>query len=635
MMQKQDPEQTRNMILAIALSLLVVLGWQYFVAGPKLREAQERQRQLQEQQAANPQQTPGAQGAATQSGVQPGNPSLASPGQTLTPRIAASRDAAIQATARVAIETPSIIGSINLTGARIDDITLVKYHETPDPKSPRVVIFSPANAPGAYFAQFNWVAPPGTNVAVPDENTVWSAPAGATLAPGKPVTLSWDNKQGLTFRRTISVDENYMFTVVDAVENAGDNAVTLFPYAFIDRYGTPKIEGFFIQHEGLIGVLGDKGLTEITYADVREADGTQRFDGVSGGWLGFTDKYWAAALIPDQSQKFDASLRSPNPQRQLGRLETFKAEYLLAGKEIPAKGSAQTENRLYVGAKKVDLIEGYQESFGIKQFELMIDWGWFYFITKPLFYVLNWLYGLFGNFGFAILGVTVLVKILFFWFANKSYESMAKMKKLQPEMEKIRERYKDDKMEQQKALMKLYQDQKINPLAGCLPVLVQIPVFFALYKVLFISIDMRHAPFIGWINDLSAPDPTSLFNLFGLLPFTAPESLVLGYTIGIWPIIMGISMWLQMQLNPQQPDPVQQAVFNWMPPIFTVMLAGFASGLVIYWAWNNILSIAQQYVIMKRQGVDVPLLDNLKKTYSAALALPDKILKRDKNETSG
>lgn len=630
MMQGKDPEQNRNMILAVVLSLGVMFAWQYFIVAPKMREKKERQRL--EQTAKTPQ--PGAQTAANDKNAVKAPAAAATPGQpantpSLVPRTASSRDAALKTDKRLPIKTPSIIGSLNLKGARIDDITLVKYHDKPDPKSPRVVIFSPANAPGAHFAEFQWVAAAGTKVKVPGADTVWTAPEAATLEPGKPVTLTWDNGEGLTFSRTISVDENYMFTVSDEVKNAGDKPVTLFPYAFIDRYGTPKVEGFFIQHEGLIGVLGEQGLQKLTYNDVRAKDGAKRFDQIQGGWLGFTDKYWGAALIPDQKAKYDASLRSPNPERRLGAIETYKAEYLLAGKTVPAGGTAKTQSHLFVGAKKVQMIEDYESNLSIKQFELLIDWGWFYFITKPLYYLLHWLYGLIGNFGFAILAVTVIVKAAFFWFANKSYESMAKMKKLQPEMEKIRSRY-SDKMEQQKALMDLYKNEKINPLAGCLPVLVQIPVFFALYKVLFISIDMRHAPFVGWIRDLSAPDPTTIFNLFGILPYAVPEWLP---ALGIWPLIMGVTMWLQMQLNPQQPDPVQQQVFNWMPVLFTFLLSGFAAGLVIYWAWNNILSIGQQYVIMKRQGVDVPLLDNLRKTWSAAWELPQKLLGRDKNET--
>jgi len=523
------------------------------------------------------------------------------------PAKAATRESALSGGPRIQIVTPSLTGSIGLTGARIDDLVLAKYREKINPASPHVVLFSPASAPQPYFAEFGWISDTPSQK-VPDRETQWTRVGDGKLTPETPVTLTWDNGSGLKFQRTIAVDANYMFTVTDHVENTGAASVKLYPYARIYRYGTPLSQGYYILHEGLIGVAGEEGLQETTYKDARKPDKQKQFDNVTGGWLGMTDKYWGSALIPDQKTPY--RMRLTGTASASGATDSYQADYLLTPVTLAPGQSHVVKSNLYAGAKKVDIVEGYQEKLGIKQFDLMIDWGWFYFITKPLFYLIDWLYKLLGNFGLAILVVTVIVKAAFFPLANKSYESMAKMKKLQPEMEKLRERFKDDKARQQQELMALYQKEKINPLAGCLPILLQIPVFFALYKVLFVTIDMRHAPFFGWIKDLSAPDPTSIFNLFGLLPFAVPEYL----HIGAWPLIMGITMWVQMQLNPKQPDPTQQMVFNWMPVLFTFLLATFPAGLVIYWAWNNVLSIAQQWMIMKRQGAEIPLMDNIKST---------------------
>jgi YidC/Oxa1 family membrane protein insertase len=605
-MQTQPPDNQRNLLLAILLSIAVLIGWQFFYAGPKFKEEQER-RARQEQQA-----TP--QPSATPAVPAPGGQAPAVPGAAVEPGM--TRQLALKASPRLAIDTPSLRGSIALKGGRIDDLELLRYRETVDPNSPNVVLFSPAEAPHPYFAEYGWTAAPGTTIALPDRDTLWTATREAPLRPGEPMTLTWNNGQGLTFRRTISVDSNYLFKITDEVENNTGAEVTLYPYARIYRYGTPLVQGLFILHEGLIGVLGSTGLHELAYSDVQQDGGSRSFERVTGGWLGFTDKYWAAVLIPNQTEAYRARLSGEKKTAGNGR-ESYQADYLIpAGITIPAGAKREVVGLLFAGAKQVHIVDGYQTTHGIEKFELLIDWGWFYFITKPLFYLLNWFYSIWPyNYGVAILLVTVLVKAAFFPLANKSYESMAKMKKLQPEMERLRDRYKDDKMRQQQELMALYKKEKINPLAGCLPILIQIPVFFALYKVLFVTIDMRHAPFFGWIRDLSAPDPTSVFNLFGLLPFPGIEAHLLGHTLGAWPLLMGATMWLQMQLNPQQPDPVQQQIFNWMPVIFTFMLAGFASGLVIYWAWNNVLSITQQMVIMRKQGVDIPLMDNLRKTF--------------------
>jgi len=597
-MQTQQPDNQKNLLIAIVLSIVVLLGWQ-LLFGPPMPQPQQAE-------SPAPTETVPTPGAA------PEAPGMAS---SATPGVAPTREAALALSPRVTIDTPSVRGSIALKGGRIDDLVLKRYRETVDPNSPNIILLSPAEGPKAYFAEYGWVAPSGSSVALPGKDTVWQVESGTTLTPSTPVTLVWDNGQGLTFRRTISIDHNYMFKVVDLVENKSGADVTLYPYARLHREGTPHVQGFYILHEGLIGVLGENGLEEITYSDALKQGGGATVNNAVGGWLGITDKYWAATLIPNQKVAYNA--RMMGLPANGGQPESYQTDYLLPATVIPAGGQSQTEGMLFAGAREVGTVQSYADTYGIKQFDLLIDWGWFYFITKPLYYLINWFYGLLGNFGLAILAVTVVVKALFFPLANKSYESMAKMKKLQPEMERIRDRYKDDRMRQQQELMALYQKEKINPLAGCLPILIQIPVFFALYKVLFVSIDMRHAPFFGWIKDLSAPDPTSIFNLFGLLPFSVPEFL----HIGAWPIIMGITMWLQMQLNPQQPDPMQQKIFNWMPVLFTFLLAAFPAGLVIYWAWNNVLSLAQQWLIMKRQGVEVPIGANLKRNFAPILRL--------------
>jgi len=597
-MQTQQPDNQKNLLIAIILSIAVLLGWQMFF-GPPMPKQGQTDRPAPTENVPTPGATPEASAPAA--------PGATSPA---TPEVAPTREAALASSPRVSIDTPSVRGSIALRGGRIDDLVLKRYRETVDPNSPNIVLLSPAEGPKAYFAEYGWVAPSGSTVALPDRNTVWTVESGNTLTPSTPVTLVWDNGQGLTFRRTISIDDRYMFKVADSVENKTGADVTLYPYARLRREGTPVVQGFYILHEGLIGVLGESGLHEITYSNALKQGGGVTVDNATGGWLGITDKYWATTLIPNQQVSFNA--RMTGQPAGAGQPDTYQADYLKPATVIPAGGRAQTEGMLFAGAREVRTVQNYADTFGIKQFDLLIDWGWFYFITKPLYYLINWFYGLLGNFGLAILAVTVVVKAAFFPLANKSYESMAKMKKLQPEMERIRDRFKDDRMRQQQELMALYQKEKINPLAGCLPILIQIPVFFALYKVLFVSIDMRHAPFFGWIRDLSAPDPTSIFNLFGLLPFAVPEFL----HIGAWPIIMGITMWLQMQLNPQQPDPLQQKIFNWMPVLFTFLLAAFPAGLVIYWAWNNVLSLAQQWLIMKRQGVEVPIVANLKRNFA-------------------
>jgi YidC/Oxa1 family membrane protein insertase len=624
------PDDNRNLLIAVALSMAVMLGWQFFYAGPQIKAQHEKaQREKAAQDAAQ-------KDAGGTTAVTPATPGAALPGaqqqqptQTISTLPAGTREEALGKSARVPIETPSLTGSIALKGGLIDDLVLVNYRETVDPKSPNVVLFSPLGGPSAYFAEFGWQGAARGQVALPDAETVWQAEAGAKLTPDTPVTLTWDNGQGLKFRRTISIDAHYMLKVADEVENTTSGDVVLSPYARLYRFGTPKTSGYVVLHEGLIGVPGDAGLQEISYADVLEDGGAKSFEGKTGGWLGITDKYWAAALVPDQKATYAGSFRGQ--RGGASGQEVYWTDYHQGVVPIAAGSTFKTEGHLFAGAKQVKVIEDYETALGIEKFELLVDWGWFYFITKPLYYLLDWLYQILGNFGLAILAVTVIVKALFFPLANKSYESMAKMKKLQPQMEQLRERYKDDKAKQQQELMALYQKEKINPLAGCLPILVQIPVFFALYKVLFVSIDMRHAPFFGWIRDLSAADPTSIFNLFGLLPFAVPEFL----HIGVWPLIMGLTMWVQMQLNPPQPDPIQQQIFSWMPVLFTFLLAAFPAGLVIYWAWNNVLSIAQQWYISSKQGVDIHLMDNLKRTFAPLGRLVGLNKAPSKTETKG
>jgi YidC/Oxa1 family membrane protein insertase len=597
----QQPDNQNNLLIAVVLSMAVMLGWQFFYAGPQMKAQQEKAAR-EKHELAEKLATPGVAAPPTGDRAAPAAPPVLAP--------AATRDEALGHSPRIAIETPSLRGSIALKGGFIDDLVLEKYRETVDPKSANVILFSPLASPNAYFAEYGWQQARNATQKVPDGETLWRADTAGPLTPSSPVKLSWDNGQGLTFRRTISIDDNYMLKIADEVENKTTGDVALAPFARIYRFGKPHTTGYAVLHEGLIGVPGDAGLQEIAY-DSAQKEGSRSFDGKTGGWLGITDKYWASALIPDQKSPYRATFEG-RPATASGTKDLYTVDYAQPAFVVPAGQTQKVEGHLYAGAKQVGLVEAYEASLGIEKFELLIDWGWFYFITKPLYYLLDWLYGILGNFGLAILAVTVLVKAAFFPLANKSYEAMAKMKKLQPEMEKLREQFKDDKARQQQELMKLYQEKKINPLAGCLPILVQIPVFFALYKVLFVSIDMRHAPFFGWIKDLSAPDPTTLFNLFGLLPFTVPEFL----HIGVWPIIMGLTMWLQMQLNPPQPDPVQQQIFAWMPLLFTFLLATFPAGLVIYWAWNNILSIAQQWYISHKQGADVHLIANLNRTFA-------------------
>lgn len=559
----------KNLILAIALSLAILLGFQFLFPAPK-PTAPAPQQQATTTSTASPQ-APTAIGSAAQAPM--------------------DRAQALAQTGRVKIDAPRIHGSINLTGGRIDDVTLRDYRETVDPNSPEIVLLTPLGGPSPYYTDYGW-APADPSVPVPGANTVWTADR-QTLTPDAPVVLRWDNGQGLVFERSISIDANYMFTVVQRVVNNTDKPVQLASYGRVLRFGTPVTQGYFVLHEGPYGVFNGT-LEEKTYQDIQDDKAVR--NSTTGGWLGFTDKYWLVALVPDQSVKVDTQFLHQSDGE--GRyLATYQADPVT----VAPGQTAESTGRVFAGAKEVDLIGSYAETLHITKFDFAIDFGWFWFLTKPFFKVLAWIHSIVGNFGVAILIFTLALKLLFYPLADKSYRSMAKMKALQPEMVKLRERFADDKAKQQQELMALYKREKVNPAAGCLPILIQIPVFFALYKVLLVTIEMRHAPFFGWVHDLSAPDPTTLFNLFGLIPWAPPAMLM----IGAWPLIMGVTMFLQQKLNPAPADPVQAKVFMMLPIVFTFMLAHFPVGLVVYWAWNNTLTILQQWSIMKRMHVKI------------------------------
>jgi len=591
-------EKNSNFILAIVLSLAVIFGWQMFYMRPIEKARQQQAIEAQKEAAAR---NPTAQTATPSPATGSITPSAS---VSAAPAASETREAALSNSQRVKIDSPSLLGSLNLKGGRIDDVVLRKYTVTVDPNSEKVVLLSPSGSPVPFYATFGWLSSqPG--ISMPGDNTVWQQEGEGALSPAHPVVLKFDNGAGLIFRRTVTVDDRYMFTISDEIENRGSQAITASPFAQVARLTEPKTSGYSVLHEGLVGVLGGAGLKELTYPNA-----IKNFDAENGkvketipdkaGWLGFTDQYWAAVLVPDQTKTYEARLFG-NEKKQ------FYTDYLEQPVTVGPGEKQTVSSKFFAGAKEVQLLNEYEAQYKIDRFNKLIDWGWFSFLTHPMFALLDFFYKLVGNFGIAILIVTVLVKLAFFPLANKSYVSMNKMKALQPEMKKLQERFKDDKARQQQALMELYKKEKVNPMAGCLPILIQIPVFFSLYKVLLVTIEMRHAPFVGWIKDLSAPDPTTIFNLFGLIHWTPPEFLMLG----VLPILMGISMWVQMRLNPTPPDPVQQQVFMYMPVIFTFMLAHFPAGLVLYWTWNNLLSFTQQAVIMKRQGSDIDVRHNL------------------------
>jgi YidC/Oxa1 family membrane protein insertase len=611
-----NKEDTRNLFLAVGLSVLLMAAWQYFYAGPMYQREHQAQMQAQSQAQNQPnavqksdQVSPGVAGAPPQTGA-------SAPGGASQPGTAsATLGEALASSPRVTIDTPSLGGSINLKGGALDDLVLKDYHETIDKKSPLIRLFSPSGAPDAYWAETGFVGTGG--VKTPNRETVWTADS-KTLTPNKPVTLTWDNGSGQVFKRQIGIDDKYMFTINDSVANNGSAAAPLRPYSLILRRGKPNVAGYSVLHEGLVGVFGDGGVQEVTYSAIDKDAGKPKTYNGDGGWLGFTDKYWGSAIIPDQNAPIEARFSSTGGNQPVD----YQADFVGNEKSVAPGESASSTTRVFAGAKEVSTIDNYQKALGIKKFDLMIDWGWFYFITKPLFLLIDAIYRYVGNFGVAILIVTVLVKLAFFPLANRSYQSMAKMKKIQPQIAALKDLYPDDKVKQQQEQMELFKREGVNPVAGCLPMVIQIPVFFALYKVIFITIEMRHAPFFGWIRDLSAPDPTNVFTLFGLIPWDPTSLPVFGHflALGIWPLIMGVSMFFQMKMNPEPADPVQKQMFSWMPVIFTFMLGTFPAGLVIYWTWNNTLTVLQQYYIMTKAGVKVELWDNLTKLFARSTA---------------
>jgi YidC/Oxa1 family membrane protein insertase len=566
----------KRLFTAIAISIAILLGFQLLM--PK--------RPLPDQPVPT---------KSTPSGDTPrptGNP--AAPG---TQPMAVAPPTDQRNVPRLKIVAPRVQGSINLAGARLDDLVLRDYREQVSNDSPLVRLLEPRVDPQPYYVQFGWTADGDAKVPGPD--TVWTA-AGDELTQAKPVVLSWDNGVGQVFEIALSVDENYLFTAEQRVRNTGTGEIKVHPWSRIRRDYKPVTAGYYILHEGMLGILGGR-LQEQTYDKAKteaekHAGGASLDMATTGGWAGITDKYWLTALIPDQKTPVQAAFRHVTDNGA----DRYQVDFLATDVSTVAPGATTaTTTRLFAGAKEVTLLDAYEKSLGLPNFDKAVDFGWFYWLTKPIFYALDWLYHLTGNFGVAILIFTVFAKAVFFPLANKSYKSMSRMKQLSPKITEIRERLKDDPQKMQSEIMGVYRSSGVNPASGCLPMVVQIPVFFSLYKVIFVTIEMRHAPFFGWIHDLSAVDPTNVFNLFGLIPVD-PSQYSHFLHLGVWPIIMGITMFLQQKLNPAPPDPVQARLFQFMPIIFTFMLSSFPAGLVIYWSWNNLLTIAQQWTIMRR-----------------------------------
>lgn len=612
-------DNNRNLILATVLSFLVILVW-YTVFAPEPVSDQPSGQPLTEQTI----------------GDQP----LATPAQTAAaaPADLDSAPDAAEPAGRVAIQSPAVSGSISLAGGRIDDLLLTRYQETIDEGSPDVRLLTPSSATAddrvsvdsaqykPYYAVYGWTPGPGVSAdLVPNPATVWTLESGETLAPGQPVTLAWDNGAGQIFRRTFALDENYLFTIGQSVENNGDAAFSAAPYGIIARHGRPDTQNNFILHEGVVGMV-DGTLVEMDYGDLAELEPIERegraevFEVTGNGWIGFTDKYWMTSLAPAPGQAFTAVVKYADGA------DIYQTEARFPMQTVQPGTTLSADSYLFAGAKVWEVIRSYEESPGIQRFVDSIDWGWFYFLTKPIFQLLHWLHGIIGNMGWAIIALTFVLKTLVFPLARKSYISMAKMKELQPQMEEIKNRTGDDRMKFQKEVMELYKREKVNPAAGCLPILLQIPIFFSLYKVIFVTIELRHAPWFGWIQDLSAPDPSSLLNLFGLLPFAAPAQGTLLHSLSLpaLAILLGISMWMQQRLNPAPTDPAQKMIFAWMPWIFMFMLGGFASGLVLYWITNNMITILQQYTIMSMHGARPDLFGNIRSSLPKRKGAGDK-----------
>ncbi len=564
----------KRLFLAIAISIAILLGFRFFLPGtPPAPQVAETTK-------------------TTPAGIAP--PPTHDPASPGTEPVAVAPPREVP---RLPIDAPALTGSISLLGARLDDLVLRNFHEEVSPTSPQVRLLEPKTDPQPYYVQFGWTADDPA-VKTPGDDTVWSAGAGPLTAT-HPVTLTWDNGAGLVYDIVLSVDANFMFTAQQQVRNSTGTAVALHPWGRVRRDYTPEVAGYYLLHEGLVGVLNGR-LEELTYAKAKSAGEGKGGVGFSstgdGGWAGITDKYWLTALIPDQKVPVAASFRHIVQDGS----DRYQVDFVSQNTEQVAPGAeASQTTRLFAGAKEVNLLDRYEAEFGIPSFWKAVDFGWFWFLTRPIFYALDWLYRVLGNFGVAIMVFTVGVKALFFPLANKSYKSMSKMKLLGPKMQEIRDRNPDDKAKQQQEIMTLYKTEKVNPAGGCLPMVVQIPVFFSLYKVIFVTIEMRHAPFFGWIHDLSAVDPTNIFTLFGVIPWD-PTHLSPLLHLGIWPIIMGFTMFAQQKVNPPPPDPVQARLFQFMPIVFTFMLARFPAGLVIYWSWNNTLTVLQQWFIMRR-----------------------------------
>ena len=592
-------DNSRNTIIFVVIAAIMLMAYSYFVMQPQA----ERRRAAQ--QAAAEQTSPNSALAA---------PSTSAPVFTTDRTVALARGGA-----RVPIQTGTVTGSLSLRGARIDDLFLTKYQETIEKGSPAVELFRPEGMRHAYQAQFGWNGPnvPG---GVPGPTTPWRLTEGASLTPATPVTLTWDNGAGLRFTRRIAIDDQYLFTVTDTVANFSTQPITIAPWGRVERQGVPDALGRTqILHEGGIGTFGSDGkyVTEQLKYKAWAKKPIQEHTS-TGGWMGITDKYWLAALIPQQDERVQAAFRVTDAAHT-----DIHSATILGESHTVAPGRQITETqRLFAGAKRNEILSAYEKDLGIPRFVYAIDWGFLFFLTRPIFMLIELFYGWFGNFGVAILGLTLTVRLVMFPLANKSYESMSKMRTLQPKMEELKKKHPDDPAAQQKELMALYQKEKINPLAGCLPLLLQIPVFYAVYKMLFVTIEMRHAPFIGWIRDLSAPDTSTIWNLFGLIPWDPSSAPLIGsylvgtFALSVLAIFYGLTMWLQMAMSPPAPDPMQRRIFQFMPIVFTFIMATFPAGLLIYWAWSNILTIIQQYVIMHRLKAENPIdtfIERLKK----------------------